>query len=183
LNLTEEVRDGILNHNGDQLPMTLEGQIVKLSDRIAYINHDIDDALRAGVLEFEEIPSEQTAYLGETHSSRINFMINDVIENSQGKDIIRMSEETWLHTSRLRAFLFEHVYLNVNAKSEEGRAKHIIRALYFHFLEHPEEMNSERYQDYLDGMGHEAVKDYIAGMSDRYAVNIYLDIFVPKYWK
>jgi dGTPase len=183
LNLTFEVRDGILNHNGPVKPATLEGQIVKLCDRIAYINHDIDDALRAGVLHFEELPKSAIDHLGQTHSARIGLMIRDVIDHSEELDSIMMSRETWDQTNILRNFMFEHVYLNINAKSEEGRAKHIIRALYYYFLEYPEKMSLERYQDYEDGMNKEAVKDYIAGMSDRYAVGLYKDMFIPKFWK
>lgn len=183
LNLTEEVRDGILHHSGPGMPFTLEGQIVRLCDRIAYINHDIDDALRAGVLDFGELPKAAIDHLGMSHSKRIGKMIHDVIDNSMEREMIRMSDETWHHTQALRRFMFDHVYLNINAKSEEGRAKHIIRALYFHFLEYPEKMSEERFLDYREGLNKEAVKDYIAGMSDRYAVSLYKDLFIPKFWK
>ncbi|MBN2261122.1 MAG: deoxyguanosinetriphosphate triphosphohydrolase [Clostridiales bacterium] len=183
LNLTYEVKDGILNHNGPNKPLTLEGQIVKISDRIAYINHDIDDALRAEVLKLEEIPEEILMVLGYSHSKRINKMITDIVHYSHNSNEINMSPNILNYTNMLRKFMFDHVYLNMNAKSEEGRAKHIIRALYLYFQEHPSEMSNERYEDYIEGMKDDAIRDYIAGMTDRYAVNKYMDIFVPKFWK
>ncbi|MCD6436482.1 MAG: deoxyguanosinetriphosphate triphosphohydrolase [Clostridiales bacterium] len=183
LNLTIEVKDGILNHNGPIVPITLEGQIVKISDRIAYINHDIDDALRANVLKPEDLPKEIIEVLGDTHSKRIDLMINDVIKYSYDRNSISMSKEILECTNKLRSFMFDKVYLNINAKSEEGRARHIVSALYYHFQQHPDEMSKERYEDYMNGSKDNAVRDYIAGMTDRYAINKYLAIFVPKFWK
>ena len=183
LNLTVEVKDGILNHNGQNVPITLEGQIVKISDRIAYINHDIDDALRAKVLKPEDLPEEIISVLGDTHSKRIDLMINDIINYSNDKDSISMSPEILEYTNKLRDFMFDRVYLNTNAKSEEGRAKHIVNALYHYFQQQPEEMSLERYEDYKSGKKDDAIRDYIAGMTDRYAIKKYLDVFVPKFWK
>ncbi len=182
LNLTYEVRDGILNHNGPDLPITLEGQIVKICDRIAYLNHDIDDAIRAGVLSDEQIPESIRLSLGKSHGQRINTLILDLIENSYGKDGISMSDEKFEAFNELRKFMFEKVYLNKEAKKEEARAEYIVESLYNHFLEHPDDMPDERAADYHAGEKQEAVKDYVASMSDRYAVNIYKEIFIPKFW-
>lgn len=182
LNLTFEVRDGILNHNGPNLPVTLEGQIVKICDRIAYLNHDIDDAIRAGVLTESEIPREFLQSLGNTHGKRINTLILDLIENSYNKDFISMSPEKEDAFNRLRKFMFEHVYLNKDAKKEEERAEYIVESLYNYYLENPDKMPEERAEDYHKSEGLEAVKDYVASMSDRYAVNVYKEIFIPKFW-
>lgn len=182
LNLTNEVRDGILNHRGQKTPFTLEGQIVKLCDRIAYINHDIDDAIRAGVLEEKQIPKKHFEILGYTHSTRINTLILDVISNSKEKSFITQSDEIAKVFLELRQFMFENVYLSIKAKKEEEKAMHIIEALYLYFVANPKKMPNDRYQDYIEFKNEDAIKDYIAGMSDRYAVNRYKDIFVPKFW-
>lgn len=181
LNLTKEVRDGILHHNGAGVPITLEGQIVKLCDRIAYINHDIDDALRAQVLTKDEIPEEYMEVLGETHSKRINTLILDVIDSSKNLDKIMLSEDKNESFQSLRKFMFERVYLNDVAKGEEAKARKVLRALYYYFAERPEEMPLERYLDFeLNKLV--AVKDYVAGMSDRYAVKVYKEKFIPHFW-
>jgi dGTPase len=182
LNLMHEVRDGILNHNGSGVPLTLEGQIVKICDRIAYLNHDIDDAFRAGVLKPEDLPTMFNEILGSTHGDRINTLILDLIENSYDKSVIALSEERLSAFNALRKFMFEHVYLNKEAKKEEKRAEHIVEALYTYYTENPSHMPDERYEDYLEGEGIEAVKDYVASMSDRYAVNKYKELFIPKFW-
>lgn len=182
LNLTNEVRDGILNHRGQKTPFTLEGQIVKLCDRIAYINHDIDDAIRAGVLIEDEFPKKHFEILGNTHSTRINTLILDVINNSKNSTFITQSDEVAKVFLELRQFMFENVYLSIKAKKEEDKAMHIIEALYLYFIANPEQMPSERYSDYLVSKDQESIKDYIAGMSDRYAVSKYKEIFVPKFW-
>lgn len=182
LNLTHEVRDGILHHSGAVLPQTLEGQVVKFCDRIAYLNHDIDDAVRAGVLNPIDIPADIIDELGKTHSMRINTLIMDLIATSSMKPMISLSaskEEAFL---ALRRFMFDNVYYNQEAKREEIRAAHIVEALYNYFLEHPKEMPQERYGDYISGEKNESVKDYVASMSDRYAVNLYKDLFIPKFW-
>lgn len=183
LNLTHEVRDGILNHNGDIDPYTLEGKIVKICDRIAYVNHDIDDAIRAKVLNADDIPMDIKNALGDSHSQRINTMIKDIIENSYGKNEILMSDYVNRYLNELRDFMFENVYLNVNTKSEEGKAKHIINKLYFYFLENPDKLPDNKYGRDNKGNNYEKVKDYIAGMTDRYAVNTYIKLFIPEFWK
>lgn len=182
LNLTAEVRDGIVNHSGPVEPFTLEGQIVKLCDRIAYINHDIDDAVRAGVLDLEVIPSRYIDLFGETHSKRINSMIMDVIHTSENSSKIRMSETKYSAMLELRKFMFDRVYLNPEAKKDESKAQRIVQVLYDFFCEHPEKMPSEYYEEYQVVQNNEPIKDYIAGMSDRYAVNRYKVLFLPKFW-
>lgn len=183
LNLTMEVRDGILNHRGVGIPKTLEGQIVKICDRVAYINHDIDDAIRAQVLNKEQIPADFFEALGYSHSERINLLILDLIHNSMESDSIRFSQETESVFLSLRDFMFREVYLNDKAKKEEEKARHIINALYHHFASHPESMPEEYAAWYQEGQGIAAVKDYIAGMTDRYAVGLYQELFVPKFWR
>ena len=183
LNLTMEVRDGILNHNGPVKPYTLEGQIVKICDRIAYINHDIDDAIRGGILDEKDIPAHLFEVLGNTHSERINRMIMDMIESSVSSEEIRMSDEVSDATSELRRFMFKNVYLNQSAKKEEIRARKVVRMLYEYFTENPSEMPPEYYEDYLDSEGADAIKDYIAGMTDRYATKVFEDKYIPKFWE
>lgn len=183
LNLTFEVRDGILNHTGKNKPSTLEGQIVKISDRIAYINHDIDDAIRAKVIHYSKLPKDCLDILGITHSERINTMIMDVINNSYLKKEIKMSEEKQLYTNKLRNFMFENVYLNKNAKKEEEKAQYIIEQLYYYFLNKKEKLPKEILKRVEDFGIEEVVKDYIAGMTDRYVINKYLEVYVPHVWK
>ncbi len=182
INLTEEVRDGILNHRGVLDPCSLEGQVVKLCDRIAYINHDIDDALRAEVLEMQDIPKRLLDEFGYSHSTRINTMILDVIHSSEGQKRIHMSNSKREALVELRSFMFDSVYLNTFAKREEGKAQGVVRELYRHFMKHPSEMPIEFYDDYLKDQSPESIKDYIAGMSDRYAIKVYEKVFIPKYW-
>ncbi|WP_205664648.1 deoxyguanosinetriphosphate triphosphohydrolase [Ammonifex thiophilus] len=180
LNLTFEVRDGILNHTGPCLPVTLEGQIVRLADRIAYINHDIDDALRGGVLRQEDLPRDCLEVLGYRHSERINTMVTDVIRESFGKPEIRMSEPVREAMERLRAFLFERVYLGSAAKREEGKARHVVQYLFHYFVKHPQHLPVE-YQRRIEEFGTErVVADYIAGMTDRYAVTQFANLCLPR---
>lgn len=185
MNLTAEVRDGIVNHTGSTKPFTLEGQIVKLSDRIAYINHDIDDAIRSGVISIDDIPKSSLEQFGYSHRERIDAMVNDVIENSQDQDQITQSDKFKSELIVLRNFMFKHVYKSSLVKKEEDLAKVgvVITALYEYFLEHEEKM-PEDLQEVAkrDGIN-EAVKDYVAGMTDRYALSLYTDLFVPKAWK
>lgn len=182
LNLTEEVRNGILHHRGEEIPATLEGQIVKIADRIAYINHDIDDAVRAGVLTLSALPAAAVKTFGSSHSERLNSMILDLIACSQEKDAICMSPEKKNALRELRDFMFQTVYTNPEAKRDEVKAQQVLKALYTHYCAHPEGMPLEYYQDYISGHGADSVKDFLAGMSDRYAINLYKDIFLPKYW-
>ena len=175
MNLTKEVRDGILNHSGKGIPYTLEGQTVKTSDRIAYINHDIDDAIRSGALKNSDLPKECVEYLGMGHSQRVNTMVMDMIENSWGKNLVEMSKECAYYTNVLRDFMFENVYLNVGVKKEEDLqwVNLIIQDLYKYYMKNPQELPEEHFT-LLDEFGsEEVVKDYIAGMTDRYAQRIY----------
>lgn len=183
LNLTWEVRDGILNHTKSGKPATLEGQILSISDRIAYINHDIDDAIRAGVLSEGELPRECTEILGDSHKTRIDRMVKDLIQSSEGKSKISMSREVGQATEQLRDFMFERVYTDSKAKEEEKKAMYILEELFRHFLRHPYSL-PEEYKKQIPVYGEEqAVCDYIAGMTDRYAVRIFQDLFVPSSWK
>lgn len=183
LNLTFEVRDGILNHTGDTEPLTLEGALVRICDRIAYINHDIDDALRAGILTFEQLPQREMELLGRSGSARLNTMVRDLIENSWEKPRISMSPKLQAAMENLRAFLFEHVYIGSAAKKEEEKAKEVIKMLYHFWLKNPERLphhniNAQKKEIELERY----VCDYIAGMSDHYIISLYQDIFLPKPW-
>lgn len=180
LNLTAEVRDGILCHTGEQEPFTLEGQIVRIADRIGYINHDIDDALRAGVITEADLPSSCQAVLGETHSARIDTMVKDMITSSWEKPAIRMSPAIAEAMAGLRDYLFANVYIGSRAKSEESKAKRVVRELYYYFCENPAEMPASLLTDQTDT--ERAVCDYIAGMTDRYAMNLYRQLFLPVGW-
>ena len=182
LNLTYEVRDGILNHKTDGNACTLEGRVVSLADRIAYINHDIDDAIRAGVLTEEGLPTACIKGLGNSHGKRINTMILDVIHESWDQPAVKMSEETYALFNQLRDFMFAQVYKNPVAKSEEGKAKHVIAELYRHYLSHVNQLPPDFLLN-LDGDGPErVVADYIACMTDNYATRDYEKLFVPKSW-
>ena len=182
LNLTYEVRRGILCHSGPDQAETLEGQIVRLSDRIAYINHDIDDAMRAGILRNEDIPPEIAAVLGNTHSQRINTLVSNVVQTSMGRPVIEMTPEIESAMLALRAFMFEHVYRNPVAKGEESKARRIIQELYQYYITHPEKL-PEDFQPQLDLEGMpRVVCDYVAGMTDKYAVYKFEEIFVPTAW-
>jgi len=182
LNLTYEVRRGILCHSGPEIAETLEGQIVRLSDRIAYINHDIDDAVRAGILKNEDIPGKLTEALGHTHSERINTLVSDVVESSRGKPMITMTPDVERAMLELRTFMFERVYRNPVAKGEEVKARRIIQELYKYYMAHPEKL-PEDFQPQLDLEGlSRVVCDYVAGMTDKYAVYKFEEIFVPTGW-
>ncbi len=182
LNLSYEVRRGILCHSGPDVAETLEGQIVRLSDRIAYINHDIDDAVRAGILTNSDIPREIAAVLGETHSERINTLVSDVVASSMDKPVIAMTPSIEAAMLELRSFMFEHVYRNPVAKGEEVKARRIIQELYKYYMAHPEKLPPDfRPQLDLEGMPR-VVCDYVAGMTDKYAVFKFEEIFVPTGW-
>lgn len=183
LNLTWEVRDGILCHTGPTLPSTLEGQVVRLADRIAYLNHDIDDAVRGRVLDPADLPSSCLRVLGRKGSERIDTMVRDVIMASRSSPEIRMSPEVQAATDELRAFLFERVYIGSAAKQEEGKAKGIVRALYQYYTRHWEEipLSEAGEEKEFEDAGRRAV-DFIAGMTDRYALTDYLRLFVPRAW-
>ena len=185
MNLTAEVKDGILNHTGPVKPFTLEGQIVKLSDRIAYINHDIDDALRSGVISEEDLPGACLDALGHSHRARINALVNDVVENSQDRDEIHMSPFFTENMNALRKYMFENVYHNERVKRHEDlhRVEIVISSLYDYFIDHSDLLPEDK-QELIEEYGvPEVVKDHVAGMTDRYALNQYNDIFIPRGWK
>lgn len=179
MNLTWEVRDGIRNHTGPDLPATLEGQIVKTADRIAYLNHDIDDALRAGVLRLTDLPRRTLKRLGETHGERIATLVKDMVMASRESDVIRFSPEIQAMVDELRAFMFERVYLNSLAKSEDDKATRVVQSLYSYFLAHPEQLARALDRE-VDGDHVQAVVDYVAGMTDTYAIRTYEALFLPK---
>ncbi len=179
LNLTWEVRDGILNHSGSLKPATLEGECVARADRIAYINHDIDDALRAGVIRSFELPHRCLEVLGKTHGERIDTMISDIVRQSRDRDFVRMSEEVQSATDELREFMFRTVYRDGWRKAEEERCDHVIASLFAHYAAHPEDMPMEYIQIAYQEGTERAVTDYLACMTDRYALRCYQQIFVP----
>jgi len=172
LNLTEQVRDGILNHTGSRKPATLEGRIVKLVDRVAYINHDIDDALRAGILHTEDLPAAQIELLGETGSARIDTLVHDIVERSREAGDIVQSEEIGGAMLRLRKFMFDRVYLGPLARSEHDMVPRVMRALFDHYMERPGEVPE------LDSAAGDCqrVTDYLAGMTDRYCMAKYAEL-------
>ena len=182
LNLSWEVLDGILCHTGPKEADTWEGRIVRFADRIAYINHDIDDAIRAGVLGEEDIPFDIKLALGSNHSRRISALVNAMIAYGMKTGVIGMDEETLKHMDALREFMFEEVYQNPVAKGEEGKSEAIIGYLYDHFVQDAGRLPAEYWaiadRDGLDV----AVCDYIAGMTDRYAVMVYQELTIPKNW-
>jgi dGTPase len=202
LNLTYAVREGIYLHSKARrdimatawgVASTLEGQIIKIADSIAYINHDIDDALRAGILEPEDLPRDAVAALGDTHSKRINTMVCDLIDFNwwaTGGDtppdppLLTMSPHILQPTNMLREFMYKNVYLDSRAKVDDDKVRIMIEMLYMHFLEHPEDL-----PDDLQRINHEraepterAVVDYVAGMTDRYAIKVFNDLYIPRTW-
>lgn len=182
LNLTWEVRDGIVNHTGKHMASTLEGVIVKFADRIAYINHDIDDAVRAGILRPEDIPAELRAVLGERHSERINRMVLSVITASTDKPEIKMTDEIQQATDALRRFMFENVYEDKVAKHEDDKSKALLISLYEYFCRNPEKMPREYFVNVENEGVERCVCDYVSGMTDRYAIELYNELYVPQVW-
>ncbi|MBQ8003254.1 MAG: deoxyguanosinetriphosphate triphosphohydrolase [Clostridia bacterium] len=178
LNLTYEVRDGILNHTGEGVAQTPEGKIIKIADRIAYINHDIDDAIRAGVLSGEDIPKELTSILGATHSDRIDCMIKNCIYSSLDTSDVRMSGEVEDAMNALRQFMFDRVYVGSDAKVEEAKVQSIMNGLYTYYTNNPLAIPDIDPASDIE----RSVCDYIAGMSDRYAVYMYQKLYVPSSW-
>ncbi|MGN0513593.1 MAG: deoxyguanosinetriphosphate triphosphohydrolase [Lachnospiraceae bacterium] len=185
LNLTKEVRDGILNHRTAGNPSTLEGKVVRLADKIAYINHDIDDAIRAGIFTEDYVPAHLANVLGHTTKSRLNTMINDIIRQSEDKPDIMMSSEIAEAMTELRQFMFESLYTNPAAKSEEIKARKMLIELYGYYMENLDKL-PESYLMLMDKRGEKPeriVCDYIAGMSDSYCVSKFSEIFIPLSWK
>ena len=175
LNLTHEVRDGILNHTGPVAPESLEGRIVKLVDRVAYINHDIDDALRAGVLDAAELPEAPVAMLGATGSARIDAIVHDLVETSDVAGDIRQSEPVAEAMLALRTFLFERVYGQGPLRAEADRAGFVVRSLFAHFCEHPGDMDDGEPPIDLATR----VTDHVAGMTDRFALRRFEELLLP----
>lgn len=185
LNLTWEVKDGIRNHPTAGRPQTLEGKVLRLSDKIAYINHDIDDAIRGGILTEKDIPAKYRSILGESSRERLNTMIHDVIINSMDKSSIYMSEEVHEAMKGLRTFMFENVYMNPKAKGEEDKAVSLIEQLYSYYIKHLE-LLPQQYRETIGSPGssmEQVVCDCIAGMTDTYAVKKYKEFFVPEAWE
>lgn len=183
LNLTFEVKDGILNHQTSGKPCTLEGKIVQLADKIAYINHDIDDAIRGKVLTQEALPKACIQVLGDTSSQRLSCLINDIVIRSNGKDDIIMSPEIRQAFYEMRTFLFDHVYVGSVAKEQESKAQRVISELYSYYSQHLEQLPASCLERLQGGDLQEMVVcDYIAGMTDRFAVTAYMDLFFPKSW-
>ena len=183
MNLTWEVRDGIRNHRTDGNPHTLEGKIVRYCDKIAYINHDIDDAQRAGILKEEDIPAVFREHLGFTTRERLNTLIHDVIDNSPA-GTIGMSPETEEMMHELRKFMFEHVYTSQAARGEEKKVRTMLQELYGYFCDHTQELPAEMIS-LMEKRGEcpeRVVCDYIAGMTDQYAIRVFKELFVPKAW-
>ena len=183
LNLTYEVRNGILCHTGDPWPETLEGMVVRRSDQIAYVNHDIDDAIRAGILSNDDLPREITELLGNNHSARINTLVNDAIVTSREAGTVMLSPQVDKALKDLRSYMFEHVYRNPVAKGEERKAKDMLQRLFEYYYTHPEALPEDLHpQLSFDGM-ERTVCDYIAGMTDNYAVDKFTELFIPMGWQ
>ena len=182
LNLTYEVRMGIVGHTGPRVPETMEGRIVRRSDQIAYVNHDIDDAIRAGILTNDDIPREISDLIGHTHSQRIDSFVCDLIETSREAGEIMLSPAVDQALKNLRAFMFERVYRNPVAKAEETKAKDMLKRLFEYYVTHPEALPEDFHpQLSFDGM-ERTVCAYIAGMTDNYAVDKFTEIFIPVGW-
>jgi dGTPase len=181
LNLTWEVRDGIVNHTWSMPPpSTLEAQVVRFADRIAYVNHDIDDAIRAGVIRDEDVPAEVTAVLGESHGRRINTLVTDLVTSSEDADEIRLSEPAFRALDVLRDFLFPRVYLRDEARAEQDKAIGILRSLFTYYLDHPDQVPEEYHRS--PGDLPTRIADHVAGMTDRYALRMYEELFLPQGW-
>ena len=181
MNLSWEVKDGIVNHQTEGKPGTLEGKIVRLSDKIAYVNHDIDDATRGHIIEESDIPKEYTDILGNSLSQRLNTLIHDIVSNSENKNDIIMSDEVYKAMQDLRKFMFENVYTNPVAKSQEKKAEKMLVDMYEYYLEHFD-LLPEEHRNAPEGK-ERAVADYIACMTDRYAVSKYNELMVPSGWQ
>lgn len=183
LNLTFEVRDGILNHQTEGTPHTLEGKVVRLSDKISYIHHDMDDAVRAGILREQDVPAQIRNVIGSTPSERLDHFVHDIVTNSLGKNDICMSEIIGNAMMDMRQFMSEMVYHNPVAKSEEGKAEMLMETLYQHFMRHIDGLPEEFIKLLSEGEPREQVVcDYLGSMTDRFAVALYEDIYIPKSW-
>jgi dGTPase len=177
LNLTHEVRDGILNHTGPTAPATCEGRVVKIVDRIAYINHDIDDAIRAGVLDPARLPGDEMALLGPKATRRVDVLVHDLVETSAAAGDVVQSERLGTAMLALRSFMFEAVYLRPEGAGERERIRHVVTALFEHYLAHPDDLPAR------EGDAVSLVVDHVAGMTDRYAIRRYRELFEPDAWR
>jgi len=182
LNLTWEVRDGILNHTGNDMAQTLEGQIIKYADRTAYINHDIEDAIRGDIIKEEDLPKDSLKILGNNTKDRIKNTILDIVENSKDKHKIQMSDHFQQAMDVLRTYMFKNVYHQSLAKRDEDKARNVVKELYFYFIQNPRVFYIESGMEYKEESLERLVCDFIAGMTDRYAVKKFHEIFVPKSW-
>lgn len=184
LNLTWEVRDGILNHKTSCMPATLEGQCVRLADKIAYVNHDIDDAIRGNILREDDLPSNITDILGKDTRTRLNCLIHDVINSSQDREKVDMSPYIGDALAKLRTYMFKYLYTNPIAKCEEIKADKMLRILYEYFIEDASRLTNECVEMiYMGEDPKTVVCDYIAGMTDNYAIETFKSIYIPKSWK
>ena len=183
INLTWEVRDGILNHQTSSMPSTLEGKVVRLSDKIAYIHHDMDDAIRGGILQESDVPREICKVIGDSCGKRLDFFIHNIVTNSRGKDDICMSPEAAEAMQDMRRFMFVNVYKNPVAKSEESKAESLIVTLYEYYMDHTELLPKFLRRLYDGGEPLEKIVcDYIGAMTDRFAIAQYQEIYIPKTW-
>ena len=184
LNLTFEVKDGMMNHRTSGTPHTLEGQVVRISDKISYIHHDMDDAIRGGILTEADVPKEICEVIGSSPTERLDHFIHDIVTNSMDKDDILMSEPVAEAMTKIRQFMFERVYKNPVAKSEEGKAEMLMETLYQHFLKHLDDLPEEYLNLLSVGEPREKVVcDYVGAMTDRFAIAVYEDIYIPKSWQ
>ncbi|MCB0882518.1 MAG: deoxyguanosinetriphosphate triphosphohydrolase [Thermoleophilia bacterium] len=179
LNLTCQVRDGIQHHTGSVLARSLEGQIVRLADRMAYVNHDIEDAVSAGVLDERELPAQEIAVLGATTTERLTRLVGDMVDNSRDADVIRQSAEVGEAFTGLRAFMFDRVYLTSPANDESERARGVVQSLFSWFIDHPDALPAAVADD-AAGDAVLRVTDHVAGMTDRYALRVYRSLFMPR---
>ena len=184
LNLSWEVKDGILNHSLSKMPSTLEGKVVRLSDKIAYIHHDMDDALRAGLLSEEDVPEKLKKILGYSVKDRLNTFVHDVVTNSYEKNEIAMSDDIYQALIDIRQFMFDHLYTNHVAKKEEGKARELLVSLYGFYNQHTDKLGREYLEMYKRGETKERVVcDYISGMTDQYSIAKFNEYFVPRSWE
>lgn len=182
LNLSREVVDGIVCHTGTQRAATLEGRVVAVSDRIAYVSHDIEDSIRAGLLSEEDLPDASRAVLGTTSTERISTMVRDLVQTSARVGDIRMSDEVWEAMMELRSWLFEHVYSMSDAKVEEPKANRLVQELFMYYIGHLDEVPPE-YRLHDSDAPEVQVADYISGMTDRYAIRVFESLRVPRAWR
>ena len=183
LNLTYETKDGIMCHTGDKIPETPEGNVVRIADRIAYVNHDLDDAIRAGIVDGAKIPDEFLSTLGTKHAERVNTIVLDMIEESGRRGEIALSPEIAETFDRFRTYMYENVYMNMKAKSEESKVDGIINELFEFYYKTPDELPEDFRQFATQDGLKRAISDYISGMTDKYAVYVYEKLFIPEAWQ